>query len=472
MGERSGKNMITKFPSEQQYKIHEIGTTNDTLTSRGGLSFFVRYLDSMGIYSMLLRLFPSLKKSSKGFNPVELFKQLFCYFIDGTYSSISGFDVLSRDEGYAAGIESSPDELYSSHTIKRFFNKFNFQMVYKFRYVLQNLFIMYLKKRNPETIFIMVDSMVLDNNSAEKRHGVQPTYKKVKGFQPLHFICDGLIIDCVFCGGSKHGNHGSNVKNGIKNLVGKIRREYSSDVEIVFLFDAGFFDDDLFSYIESPEINAYYIATGKKYEFVKEIMRHIELDKLKEYKRADISWKFHEFEYKCQRWKKGRRGIYTIPYKEEIGQLLLNFGDSESIILTNIHEDSSIEKVLPGVSRTRNIIRYFHSRGGHEQVHRQIKEFRDQKLPFKRFEQNAAFYYFALVSYFVFSVFTEDCLVHRISGIKKTSYPNTIRRKFIDFAAKIVKTGNRTLLKTTPSIYKRLRLFLIFERCRYPSFVL
>lgn len=464
--------MITKFQTNKKNKIHKIETTTDTLTSRGGLSLIVRYLESLNIYSILLTAFPSLKKSSKGFNPSELFKQLICYFIDGTYSSLSGFDRLKKDSGYAAGIETPTDKLYSSHTIKRFFNKFNFQMVYKFRSVLQKLFITHLKETRPDVIFIMIDSMVLDNNSAEKRHGVQPTYKKVKGFQPLHFIYNGFIIDCVFCGGSKHGNHGENVKNGIKHIVRKIYKEYSKDVEIVFLLDAGFFDDNLFNYIESPEINGYYIGTGKKYKFVKDEMVKIDFEKFMQYDKGLISWKYYEFMYKCETWNSARRAIYTIPYKEETGQFLMDFGGSESIILTNIYANSSIEQILPGISNTETIIKYFHSRGEYEQVHRQIKEFRDQKLPFKHFEQNAAFYYFTLVSYFVFKLFIEDCLVNRISGIKKNSYPNTIRRKFIDFAAKIVKTGNRIILKATPSIYKQLSLFLIFERCRFPSFIL
>ncbi len=48
------------------------------------------------------------------------------------------------------------------------------------------LFIYRLKKENPERILLGLDTMVMDNNDTQKREGVSPTYKKVKGFQPIH----------------------------------------------------------------------------------------------------------------------------------------------------------------------------------------------------------------------------------------------------------------------------------------------
>ena len=51
--------------------------------------------------------------------------------------------------------------------------------------MLQRLFIWRLSIEQPELIKLGIDTMVLDNDDALKREGVDPTYKKVKGFQPL-----------------------------------------------------------------------------------------------------------------------------------------------------------------------------------------------------------------------------------------------------------------------------------------------
>jgi hypothetical protein len=47
-------------------------------------------------------------------------------------------------------------------------------------------------------VILGLDSMVLDNDEALVRHGVRPTYKRVKGFQPLQMTWKGFVIDAVF----------------------------------------------------------------------------------------------------------------------------------------------------------------------------------------------------------------------------------------------------------------------------------
>ena len=37
----------------------------------------------------------------------------------------------------------------------------------------------------PPVVILGLDTMVMDNDDAPKRHGVKPTYKKVLGSQPL-----------------------------------------------------------------------------------------------------------------------------------------------------------------------------------------------------------------------------------------------------------------------------------------------
>lgn len=86
----------------------------------------------------------------------------------------------------------------------------------------------------------MIDTMVMNNDEAPKRHGVQPTCKKVKGFQPFQIIWGRKIVDAVFRGGKKHGNRGHTAINMIRDLVRLIRIEYNVRVPIVVRMDAGF----------------------------------------------------------------------------------------------------------------------------------------------------------------------------------------------------------------------------------------
>ena len=71
--------------------IDRVEVTNDTLTSRGGLSLFVRYLRNIGLLAHLESEFGGIRKSSKGKPVTEIFKQLFCFFLDGTSRHLTGF---------------------------------------------------------------------------------------------------------------------------------------------------------------------------------------------------------------------------------------------------------------------------------------------------------------------------------------------------------------------------------------------
>ena len=112
--------------------IDGIGITSDTLSSRGGLSFFVRYLRNICITPRLEGFFGEMRKSKKGQPVPEIFKQLFCNFIDVMSRHLIHFDLLKKDDGYAGKIESRQSTLLSSHTVKRFYNAFSWHRIWLF----------------------------------------------------------------------------------------------------------------------------------------------------------------------------------------------------------------------------------------------------------------------------------------------------------------------------------------------------
>ena len=149
------------------------------------------------------RLFGGIRKSDKGQPVAEMFKQGFCFLMDCTSRHLVYFDALKKDAGYAAGIETAPADMLSSHAVKRFFGAFSWYRLWLFRTLLQQLFLWRVKMVKPEVIVLGLDTMVMDNDEAQKRHGVQHTYKKVKGFQPLQLTWGRLAIDAVFRGGQQ-----------------------------------------------------------------------------------------------------------------------------------------------------------------------------------------------------------------------------------------------------------------------------
>jgi hypothetical protein len=446
-------------------KIHKLEVTDDTLTSRGGLAFFVKYVQTIGIVGLLLHKFAGIKKSTKGVSVHNLFLQVLYFFFDGTSRHLSYFDELAREEGYQAVVETPAKQMASSHAMKRFFCAFSFFHARAFRWVLQELFVWRLRQEKVRVVVLTLDTMVMANDDALQREGCDPTYKKVKGFQPLQLIWEGKIVDAIFRRGKRHSNYGHDVEKMIRSIVNLIRTRYDASVSIILRLDAGFFDEKNFALCDDLGIG--FLATGKVYEAIKEKVQAIPKKKWKEYDHARQVWSYARFSYQCESWKKAYRALYTRPQYED-QQRLLEFARPDNIILTNLVSGEPVLERMPrGVreywEEDTSLIFHHHQRGADELPHRGLKEFGSEQLPFKRFAANQAYYYLMVVSFFLFESFKEDNLK---DILPIHSYATTLRRKLVDLAAKVVRTGHEVILKVTQAAMDSLKLQILWKRCQ------
>ena len=453
--------------NENCHVIDGVEATSDTLTSRGGLALFVRYLRNIAIYPVLERLFGSIRKSAKGQPVSEIFKQVFCFLVDGTSRHLVYFDALKEDEGYAAVLETAPERMLSSHAVKRFFGAFSWFRIWLFRVLLKHLFLWRLKIRQPEVIVLGLDTMVMDNDEAPKRHGVEPTYKKVKGFQPLQMTWEGLIIDAVFRGGSKHSNDGDTALKMVEYMVKFIRKHCGAEVPIIMRLDAGFFDQELFQGFEELKIG--YICGGRVYAELQTLAENAEAGQWRQYRNQQQIWDYLELGDRRGTWKTFRRAVLCRPVTEG-RQRLLDYVRPLSIFYTNLGMGQPIDQHLTAVGRQHyleaaGLIKGYHGRGADELVHRSLKDFGFEELPFLRFAPNAALYYTMVVAFFLFECFKED-----VCGelIPMEAYATTLRRRLIDVAAKIVRHAGQTILKLAAAAMEQLRFAALWVRSGAP----
>jgi hypothetical protein len=458
--------------TQTTYRIATVATTSDTLTNRAGLALFVRYLSQIQIAPLLEEAFGPLRKSRKGLSLWSLFQQLFCFFLDGTSRHLRYFDHLKADPGYAATLESPQTQLASSHAMKRFFKAFAWTAGGSFRTILNQLFVWRLKLVCPRVIEATIDTMVLDNDEAPKRHGVQPTYKQVKGFQPLQMIWAGKIVDAVFRGGRKHSNAGHTVVNMLRRMVPLMREACGTHVVIIIRFDSGFFDEAILQACDELQVGV--IMTGKMYPTIKTYVRAQDPAQWAIYDNGHQEWEYLEFGWRCESWARHYRALYTRAVTETNGQGLLDFARPDNVILTNLGVNAAVLASASVDEQTHwtqpaTLIASHHRRGADELPHRGLKDFGFEALPFKRFPANAAFYYCMLIAFFLSETFKEDVLVE---VLPVTSYATTVRRRVIDIAAKVVRTGGQVILKVTHSVMATLRFAQLWARCQSPPPIL
>jgi hypothetical protein len=437
--------------TNERRKIARLETTNDKLTSRGGLAFFVKYVEAVGVMRLVLAKFEGVRKNAKGVTVANMFLQVLYFFFDGTSRHVSYFDELKKDSGYTAVVEMPDKQVASSHAVKRFFGGFSIFRAAAFRWVLKELFVWRLKLNQPVLVTLTLDTMVMDNDEAQKRQGCDPTYKKVKGFQPLQLIWEGKIVDAIFRRGKRHSNYGNDVDKMIRGIVTLIRTRYKATVDIVIRMDAGFFDEENFRLCD--ELGIGFIGTGKTFNAIKEQVAAIGENEWKVYDNGRQKWSYAGFEYRCDKWEKAYRALYTRP-KYDGPQGLLEFARPDNIIVTNLTSADLNDECL---------IYYHHQRGADELPHRGLKEFGSEQLPFKRFGANQAFYYVMVIAFFLFETFKEDNLQ---DILPMTSYATTVRRQLIDIAAKIVRKGRAIILKVPKAVMERFPLTALWTRCQ------
>jgi hypothetical protein len=311
--------------------------------------------------------------------------------------------------------------------------------------------------------------MVMDNDDALKREGVNPTYKNKKGFQNLQVSWKSYIIDGLFRSGEKHSNHGDDVVKILKKITGIIRKRYKADIPILVTMDSGFMSEKNFLYLEDV-LKIHFICAGKLYDDILQTVGKVPASNFEHYDGRHNVWAYYEFGNKLKSWQKYRRAIYTTLVCED-NQLCLEFARPDSMIYTNLGQDSVLDNKLIQAGygeylKSSKIIEIFHQRGTSELNHRSFKEFMgSEHLSFKRFGMNGAYYYLMVIAHFLFESYKYD-----VSGdvIPITSYPTKFRRELIDFAVKIVKTGGEIILKVTQAIWDRINVILLWERCNHP----
>ncbi len=393
------------------------------------------------------------------------------YFMDGSKQTMTRFDELSDNEGYRKTIETSNKDMCSSHTMKRFFNIASSAMFKKLQTILLQLFIWRLRVEKPKIVILGIDTMVLDNNDAKKREGVSPTYKKVNGYHPLHIYWKNYVVNMAFHEGSEAPNHDNDLFDSIEATVKIIRKKYNHKIQIIVVSDCGFSDQKYFNFMDSLKV--YFICGAKILDSIKlKLMLTLprEWDKF-EYRlesgvRHSNTIEYLDFRDKRDRWKKDYRAIY-MKQADIDGELHLEFDRPETLIYTNLEIKDGIKKIgFRKYLKAEEIIRLYRMRAKDELVNRGLKEFSDETLPFKSFDSNGVYYYLSLISYDLMAAFQKDVLSPIIPAC---SYPDTVRRLFIDIAGKIVKTGGRIVIKFRIEIIKQLNLFELWKRCAAAS---
>jgi len=447
--------------------ITKIETAQELLTGRGGLAVVNRYLKNVSWLKKELRSFNSLKNRSWGMPVEKMLFQVILNFIDGTSQHLSHFDELRKDDSYKALI--GEDELASTSSLKRLFKSVSHTRSRGFKRLYKRIFLWRLKRDSAPYIKLDLDTVVFDNHNAKKREKVNWTYKKVNGFQPLLMKWAGFVVAGKFREGKAHSNHGNDAAEMIREVVKTIRIKITKP--IILTLDGGFLDEKLMDVCD--ELRIAYIMGGKQFSDIKTKLSEIPKDEFGIFRKESaggLEWYYTEFMDKRKKWKKASRLIATY-LNAEGDQLLVPGTGKVNLNYTNLCVNSIVTQQFEDagcgyLGKTENIIMLAHNRGEDELIHRHIKDFAGEEMPFLKFEMNAEWFHLMIFSFNMHQGFKEDVFEKRED---KQCYPTTFRRRFIDFAGRIVRHAHTTVLKVRKSVKESITLDSLWVAAAKPT---
>lgn len=457
--------MILNSGRKSKKGITTIKKTDEMLTSRAGLGFASQYVDSQIWLMKMLQSCGDMKGSSKGLHSGEQLRQMILNFIDGTSTHLSVFDEKCTDPSYAPLI--GADKLLSTSSAKRLLKRIRPRTIMR---MIDMSFMKRLKKEKAPYIKLDLDTVVFENDSSQTREGCSVTYKRVKGFQPLMMKWNGYVVSADFREGKAHSNHGDDALNMISHVVSVVRKAVS--VPIILTADGGFFDQRIMSLCESLKIG--YVIGGKQFKKIRERVQLIPEDEFSVFRKDNDSlneWYYTEFMDKRDNWDTERRLVVT--QLRSVGEQMIIPGMGRmSLSYTNLGIDPELMRSFEDagvdyLAKTENIIMLAHNRGEDELAHRHIKDFATrEQFPCKDFDMNRAYFEIMILAFNLYESFKRDCL----DGVMPiTSYPEKIRRKFIDTAGRIVKTARRTILAIPKIVMEQLSLEEVWQKAVVPT---
>ena len=403
--------------------INKIEFKAKNLTSNAGLFLMLENTKNNGIFEMIEN---NLTFESASVNKIKMnhIKTMLCgHFI--------GIDKLERlkllkNDPLIREFEISVKE---PETVSRFLSNFSFKTTQMLREINFKVFKKLLSKSGLASITIDIDSSVINVEGHQEgaTKGYNPKKLGNRCYNIQFAFCDEL--KAYVTGFVRSGN--AYTANGATELIKEIVTTLkTSDLEIFFRMDSGYFDEEIIETIES--LGCKFLIKAKAYAtLVSQVTASSAV-----FHKGINERETAELIIKLDKWKKKRRFIVSRVLKpeNERAQLCLLEGSEYDYFFFVTNTDLESEAVVLSYEKRGNAENY-------------IKEAKYDMsvghLLLKSFWANEAVFQMMMLAYNLFLIFKFDYL----DASEYRQQIKTFRLKYVFLAAKIIKTARSVIMK-------------------------
>jgi hypothetical protein len=415
----------------------EIQFIDKEITSWGGVAILKKMIDRSGFSSFLECLPLPLQGSNRGYPPVQLFLQFMCGVWCGA-DRYAHLDISRLDHNLQRlfGWERMPEH----KAFERYFRKFDMASSQKIFGSLYRWFFHNLKFDN---FTLDIDSSVLTRYGDQS--GAAKGYNRHKPGRKSHHPLLAFVADIEMVANFWLRSGDAYTANNFKAFLEETLY-FLADRKIGLLrLDSGFYDKEIFEYLETPESPIDYIVAVPMYATIQR-----KIATRRAWLKIDDGIEIMEFDYQAHDWKKNRRMIAvrqkTAKRPQATGKQLTLFGDDFEI--SSYRYSCYVTSLKLSAA---DVWRLYRQRANCENRIKELKyDYGLDKMNQASFDGTESSLMLMTVAYNFLSLFKQ-----MIMGDSVRNRLKTLRHKMLAIPALVERSADKTIVKMALHMNRR-----------------
>lgn len=274
----------------------ELEFVDKEITAYGGLAILKQMMTQSGFLGKLEHLPLPVQGSNRGYSPIQLFVQ----FMAGVWCGANRFsqlDITRMDTSIQRMF--GWDKMPEHKAFQRYFEKFDMADTYS---VFGGLYRWFFDNLKFDNFTLDIDSSVITRYGEQE--GAKKGYNKHKPGRKSQHPIIAFVSEIEMVANFWLRSGDAHTANNFKAFLEETLSFFGSKKIGLLRLDSGFYDKNIFDYLEQKDVSIDYIVAVPMYVT---IQRKIATQQT--WLHIEDGIEIAEFEYKAQDWAKGRRMI-------------------------------------------------------------------------------------------------------------------------------------------------------------------
>lgn len=424
----------------------EIDFIDKEITAYGGLAILKKMIASTGFEQILENLPLPIQGSNRGYPPIQLFIQFMASVWCGA-SRYAHLDVTRFDTSIQRmfGWQYMPEH----KAFQRYFNKFDVPTT---NAVFGGLYRWFFDNLKFDNFTLDVDSSIITRYG--EQDGAKKGYNKHKPGRKSQHPIIAFVSDVEMVSNFWLRSGDAHTANNFQSFLEETLSFFGSKKIGLLRLDSGFYDKNIFDYLESDDVGIDYIVAVPMYST---IQRKIATQRT--WLLLDNGIEIAEFQYQAQDWIKSRRMI-TVRQKiskrpQAVGKQLSLFEDDYQI---NGYRYTCYVTTLN--LSAADIWRLYRGRANCENRIKELKyDYGLDKMNQSGFDGTEATLLLMTIAYNFMSLFKQVIICEKVRNRL-----STLRYKMLVIPSYFEECGNKVILKMALQMNRRAWIRQLWEK--------